>query len=145
MITIDDFKKFFKHDFQYLPEGEAESDEYVLDSDIERAILECEIILNEQLYGESDAALRLAQLYLSAHLLVGAIRMANSGLASAYAFPVTSRSVGSVSESYGIPTAYLQDPAFAMFIDSEYGLRFLAMSLGRIRGHVSIAGGATLP
>lgn len=116
---------------------------YVTDADIEKAMSEMEAMLNKELFDENS--LRLAQLYLTAHCLVHDIRTSNGGLASSFAFPMQSRSVGSVSESYGIPRRFLDKEIYSFYITSGYGLKFLALYIPRSRGNVGIAYGRTLP
>lgn len=123
-------------------EGEDIND-YVSDSDIERAIGEMKAMLPEHLFDEET--LRLAQLYLTAHCLANDMRTAGGGLASQFAFPLQSRSVGSVSESYGIPAKFLESPSYAFYITSQFGLKYFALLLPKLVGNVGIAYGATLP
>lgn len=125
-----------------LLEGEDIND-YVSDDDIERAMGEMKAMLPEHLFDEET--LRLAQLYLTAHCLLNDLRTAMSGLASQFPFPLQSRSVGSVSESYGIPAKFLNDPTYSFYITSQFGLKYLAMLLPRLVGNIGIAYGATLP
>lgn len=143
MITIEEFKKFFHRDFPFLPNSYDNADDYVMDCDIERAIGEMEVLLPAHLFEEK--ALTLAELYLTAHLLIGNIRMSNSGLANNYTFPLASRSVGSVSESYSIPQSYLNSGQYSLYITSEFGLKYLAMLYPRTRGNICVVGGWTTP
>lgn len=117
--------------------------DYVQDFDIEKAMGEMEVMLNESLFDEKT--LRIAQLYLTAHCLVNDMRTAINGLASQFPYPVQSRSVGSVSESFGIPTKFLDNPIYSFYITSQFGLKYLALLLPRLVGNVGIAYGATLP
>ena len=143
MITVEDFKTFFHRDFPFLPDQYDDIDDYVTDCDVSRAIEEMSVLLPSRLFDETS--LKLAQLYLTAHLLIGILRMGNSGLASGYTFPLQSRSVGSVSESYTITQTYLTNAQYSTYITSEYGLRYLAMLYPRTRGNICIAGGWTNP
>lgn len=147
MITVEDFKTYFKrYNIPFLPddlpEGEDVND-YITDDDIEHAIGEMFVMLPEHLFDE--VTLRLAQLYLTAHCLVNDMRTARAGLISQFPFPLQSRSVGSVSESYGIPSRFLDNPLYSFYITSQFGLKYLAMLLPRLIGNVSIAYGATTP
>lgn len=123
-------------------EGEDIND-YVQDEDIERAIGEMKVMLPEGLFDEET--LRLAQLYLTAHCLANDMRTASAGLSAQFPFPLQSRSVGSVSESYGIPSKLLDDPKYSFYITSQFGLKYLAMLLPRLVGNIGIAYGATTP
>lgn len=147
MITVEEFKKYYRRDFPFLPSNIAEdTDEaldYVLDSDIEKAISEMQAMLPVCMF--EDNVLDIAQMYLTAHCLVHNMRTGNSGLASAFPFPMQSRSVGSVSESYGIPQTFLQKACYSFYITSGYGLKYLALFYPRSRGNVAVAQGWTLP
>lgn len=150
MITVEDFKNYFKRDFKasFLPndieESSDEATEYILDSDIEKAINQKTAILNEALF-EDCKILYIAEMFLTAHCLVYDLRTSNSGLASTFEFPLQSKSVGGVSVSYGIPQIYLQKEIFSFFLTSGYGLKYLALLVPRMKGNVSIATGWTLP
>lgn len=145
MITVQDFKEYFhRENFPYLPDNfDGDPTDYITDCDIERAIGEMEVMLPARIFEEK--ALKLAELYLTAHCLIGDIRRAGNGLASTFAFPVQSRSVGSVSESYGIPQTFLNNPNYSYYLTTDYGLKYLAMFYPRSRGNIGIAGGWTTP
>lgn len=114
---------------------------YVLDADITKAFAEAQLNFNQALFG-SDSEITLVYLYLTAHYLVMDIRGALQGLESSGTFNVSSRSVGSVSESYAIPQEYLSDPFFEYFTKTTYGLKYLSYAVPRTRGNVnSISGG----
>ena len=89
---------------------------YTQDSDIVNAMAEARINFNEMLFGD-DA--KLVFLYLTAYYLTvdfqNALGQANAGI-------VTSKSVGSVSESYGIPQWMLQDRVLSAYTKNGYGL-----------------------
>ena len=117
---------------------------YVLDSDIERAFAEARINFNQALYS-TEEEITLVYLYLTAHYLVIDIQNATQGLESNSSYPVSSRSVGSVSESYDIPTAYREDPTFSYFSQTGYGLKYLSLMIPRIVGNVGVVFGSTTP
>jgi hypothetical protein len=56
---------------------------------------------------------------------------------------VTSRSVGSVSESYDIPERFKNDPILNYYTKTGYGLKYLNMILPYLTGNISVAAGAT--
>lgn len=117
---------------------------YVQDGDITRAFAEAKMNLNQALFS-SDENIELGYLYLTAHYLVHDLRAALGGVSGTALFPVTSRSVGSVSESYNIPQAYLDNPILTFYTTSPYGLKFLAMVLPYMVGNVVAVSGGTLP
>lgn len=148
-ITVTDFKNYFRRDFPYAQEPATDNvcanlDAYVFDFDIEKAFLEAQAILNQALFPD-DATIRLAYLYLSAHYLANDLRTAQGGIESTGNFPVSSRSVGSVSESYQIPDAYKDNAQVAFFSTTGYGQKYLSIVLPALVGNVRTVLGATLP
>lgn len=117
---------------------------YVSDTDIQRAFMEAEIVFNQALFG-TDAQIKLGYLYVTAHYLVNDLRTALSGVGSTGEFAVESRSVGNVSESYSIPQAYLDSPIYAFYGKSGYGMKYLSMILPKLVGNVVGVCGATHP
>ena len=119
-------------------------DNYVQDTDIAGAFLEAQAVFNQGLYG-SDANITLAYLYLTAHFLTNDLKAALGGIMAPGAFPVSSRSAGSVSESYDIPQAYKDSPILSQYTSSSYGMKFLAMTLPSLVGNVGAVCGGALP
>lgn len=117
--------------------------DYINDSDIEKAIgqMKCMLPLNRL----PETIREMAQLWLTAHCLIHDIRCSNAGLASTMVMPVTSRTVGSVSESYGLSQKFLQNPAFAFYVTSNYGLKYLSLVLPYILVTVGVVSGWTQP
>lgn len=118
--------------------------DYVLDADITRAIGEMSAMFPIDKF-KTDEAIRLGELYLTAHCLVNDIRTANGGLVSQFPFPLQSKSVGSISQSYGIPRRFLDREIYSFYITSQYGLKYLALVIPRMIGNISVAFGATTP
>lgn len=146
-ITVSDFKAFFRRDFPYLPSDPlsyCDADEYVLDSDIQKAFMEAQILFNQALFG-SNADITLVYLYLTAFFLVNDIGTAGAGLSSTGGFPVSSRTVGSVSESYEIPKAYVDNPTYSFYAKNGYGLKYLNLVLPMLVGNVGAVYGGTRP
>ncbi len=119
-------------------------DNYVLDEDISKAFAEAQFNLNQGLFS-SDANIKIAYLYLTAHYLANDLKTALAGFMGAGGMPITNRSVGNVSESYGIPKAYLESPQLSFYTSSGYGLKYLSFVLPLLVGNMSAVGGATLP
>lgn len=118
---------------------------YIQDDDIVKAFAEAKVTFNQALFS-SDDEIKMGFLYLAAHYLVHDLRAASGGINGAAGVGIlTGRSVGNVSESYGIPQAYLNDPLYAFYTSSAYGLKFLSMVLGQLRGNFGVVCGATLP
>jgi len=117
---------------------------YILDSDITKAFSEAMITFNQALF-TSETNIEIGYLYLTAHYLVNDIRASQAGISGTGSFPVASRSVGSVSEAYGIPDAYMKNPVFSFYTQSSYGLKYLNMVLPRLVGNVVSVEGGTRP
>lgn len=119
-------------------------DNYVLDADINKAFDEAKITFNQSLF-TTEENIKIGFLYLTAHYLVNDLRAALKGISAIAVFPLQSRSVGSVSESYGIPAKYLSDPVLSFYTQSAYGLKYLNMILPRLVGNVVSVAGGTQP
>ena len=147
-IVVDDFKDLFVRDFQYaIQSGETVSiyscqKDYVMDADITRAFAEADINFNESLFG-TDASLKLTFLYLAAHYLVNDLKAAEQGSRSAGEFPVSSRSIGGVSESYAIPNWILNDPVLGQFATTKYGMKYISLVKPLLIGNVVVYEGST--
>lgn len=119
-------------------------DNYVQDQDIANAFIEAQAVFNAGLYPD-DQTTTLAYLYCSAYFLANDLKAAASGINAPGGFPVSSRSVGSVSEAYSVPAAYLESPILAGYTTNAYGMKFLAMTLPNLVGNVALAFGGALP
>lgn len=119
-------------------------DNYVMDIDIEKAFDEAKITFNQALFS-TEENIKIGFLYLTAHYLVNDLRTALKGISATAFFPVQSRSVGSVSESYGIPQSYLTSPILSFYTQSAYGLKYLNMILPHLIGNVIGIAGGTRP
>lgn len=117
---------------------------YVQDQDIQKAFLQAQTLFNQSFFGD-DATEEMAYLYLTAHFLIIDLRAAGAGLSGTGAFPVSGRSVGSVSESYGIPAAYLNNPAMTLYTQTQYGMKYLSLILPQSVGNVVSVYGGTQP
>lgn len=118
---------------------------WVQDSDITNAFAEAISVFNYGLYGD-DQTITLAFLYLTAHFLAADLRAAIAGgiMASAN-LPVSSRSVGSVSEAYDVPQEYKDSPIFAQYATTYYGTKWLAMTLPATVGNMFSVGNPSHP
>ncbi len=121
-----------------------DTDNYVQDFDITNAFAETQAVFNQGLFGP-DAVIKLAYLYLAAHYLCNDLKASAAGIAASAAFPVTGRTVGSVSESYAIPAAYLESPVYSFYTGSAYGLKYLSMVLPSLVGNIGAIQGWTDP
>lgn len=114
--------------------------DYILDEDITEAYSEACITFNEALFGDDDE-LKKGYLYLSAHYLVKDFNA--QGVESVGSQMVSSRSVGSVSESYSIPEWMLKDPNYSFYATTSYGQKYLNMILPNLAGNVVSVEGKT--
>jgi hypothetical protein len=149
-ITKDDFKGWFVRDFKYAtPIGATEPIEscpcdYVTDNDIDKSFIEAKMLFNEGLFSNNEEFMTCF-LYLSAHYLVYDLQTASQGVNSAGYFPVNSRSVGSVSESYTIPDWMASDPVLSPLMLTRYGQKYLSLIRPKIIGAVAVYSGSTTP
>ena len=144
--ALSTFKTFFARDFQFAPDSDANSTDFICDADISKAFCEANAFFNPGLgYGDKATPedlydpVTIAYLYLAAGFLVESIKNSSKGIASQFNFPVSSKSVGGVSVSYAVPDKWLKNPMVAMLSMNGYGLTFLRQSLP-----LTIAGGASL-
>lgn len=121
---------------------------YVQPQDITNAFAEAQVVFNQELWGDDNgtfANLILAYLYCTAHYLVNDLRTASQGVNSTGNFPVASRSVGSVSETYQIPDRFKDSPQLAFFTTTGYGQKYLSMMLPNLVGNIGHVYGGTNP
>lgn len=140
-ITIADFKAFFGRDFPYAPAGNADL-KFVQDSDIQRAFDESKPGFNQGIFG-LDSTIRVAYLLLSAHWLAFNLMNSVGGLGGGGSpGPVSSKTVGNVSETFKISEAFINDPILGFYNKTSYGQRYLAFirpymvggGIGAVRG-----------
>lgn len=124
----------------YWQEDKDESaEDYVSDTDIENAWSEALEVANIDLLTD------LMFLYLVAFYLSYDLNLAESGAAGTGSFPVSQRTVGSVSESYGLPKWVLDDPLLSFYAKNGFGLKYLSMLLPKLCGNVQAVAGWSLP
>ncbi len=98
--------------------------DYVLDEDINGAYAEAGLVFNPNITA-TDAQFKLIFLYLAAHYLVCDLRA--GGTKSGIQTIVSSRSVGSVSESYEIPK-WMQKESLSFYVTTYYGVKYLNLT-----------------
>ena len=149
-ITVADFKARFYRDFAYANQNPNQQQpvtpnlEFIQDQDITNAFADAIPLLNQGLFPDAPT-ITTAYLYLTAQCLSLNIKAADAGVNSGGTggFPVTARSVGSVSESYMVPDAYKDDPLLAQYAQTAYGQKYLAFVLPFLRGNMAfVIGGA---
>lgn len=117
---------------------------YVSDGDIERAKAEAIANFNLELTKSCEGA-RLCFLYLWAFYLSYDLSLAQGGAYGGVNFPVTSVTVGSVSESYYVPKAYMEDPILSFYARNGFGLKYLSLVYANAVGNVRVVAGWSLP
>lgn len=115
------------------------AEDYVSDTDIQNAWSEALEVANENLLTD------LMFLYLVAFYLSYDLNLAESGAAGTGSFPVSQRTVGSVSESYGLPKWVLDDPLLSMYAKNGFGIKYLSMLMPKLVGNVQSVAGWTQP
>ena len=140
--SVDDFKDYFDRDFPFAPEDDPDNMDYVRDKDIEKAQGEAYINVNDALASDQEQY-SLFFNYMTAHYLVTDIGNSSQGLAGRYSWIESSKSVGSVSESFSIPQRILDNPELAMISKTTYGAKYLSMIVPLLTGVAFCIAGRT--
>lgn len=114
-------------------------EDYVCDTDINNAKAEAEEVANEDILTE------LSFMYLVAFYLCYDLDLALSGASGQNAFAVSSKKVGSVSETYTVPKWIEDDPYLSFYARNGFGMKYLSLIRGKIIGNVSVVAGTTTP
>ena len=115
---------------------------YVSDADIENAFACALLSFNgDCLFSEEDAQ-NEALLLLTAHKL--ALSLRETGGNSTGAFTGSSKTVGSVSESYSVPDWVNKSPIYSVYATTQYGLDYIVFVHPYTIGTAFVVGGATL-
>lgn len=130
---------------QQWEETEDDYNSFITDEDIKEAFIEAKGNFNYNLFPgkENENLLKRAFLYLTAHYLVMDLSMSQGGGASA--FIMTSKTVGSVSASYGVPQKILNNPLYSYLAGTQFGLKYLSYLYTRAVGNIHVVRGTTLP
>lgn len=146
--TATDFKAQFVRDFPYAPTpvvgGGDESLKYVMDADINSALLMAGANINEDLFG-SQGLYTMSYCLLAAHYLVMNIRASSEGLRNQYEWNEIQKSGGSVQASFNIPDSVKKSPYLSMLTKTTYGAQYLSLILPYLCGHVAVVEGASTP
>lgn len=115
---------------------------YIQDSDIERAFLEAKLNFNPSFWKNDETAI-MVFLYLAAHYLVIDLNNASNPLGMGFMGFTQSKSVGSVSESYGIPQWMLNNQILSQFATTGYGRKYLSLIQPYLIGNIILTPGRT--
>ncbi len=140
-VTVAEFKTWFTRDF---PFSESASDlTGITDTDITKAFAEAMFVFNKELFTEDE--IKTAFMYVAAHYLVIDIANSTSGLSGRFQGFMSSKSVGSVSVSYSLPSWITDNPLYSMLGQTPYGAKYLSLMIARCIGNVGVLKGATHP
>lgn len=138
--SIPDFKAYFNRDFPYSEDVNVG----VTNWDLEKAFVQATMNINPSLF-ESQITYNVGFLLLWAHYLVVDLRMSSQGVNGQYSWIESSKSVGSVSQSFTVPQQILNNPYFAMLTKTNYGAKYVEVLLPLLVGQVFVVPGRTLP
>lgn len=108
---------------------------YVCDSDILRAFVEAKQNFNTSFFTNCES-LKMVFLYLTAHYLVIDMTNAMNPFGLGFTGLTQSKSVGSVSESYGIPQWVLNDAKLGLYAQTGYGRKYLSLIQPYLTGNI---------
>jgi hypothetical protein len=138
--TVAQFQAQFTRDFPYGTDPNTS----ILDSDITNAFNLVDITINQCLW-DSQNAFTTAYNYLAAHFLVMNLRASSQGLSGQYSWAQTSKSVGSVSESFQIPERLMNNPDFLQYTKTYYGAMYINLLWPQLAGNMFSVLGHTKP
>ena len=110
-------------------------DNYISDDDILSAYQEAKVNFNPSLFHDNETAIMIF-CYLAAHYLVIDLNNAQSPFAVGFYGFTQSKSVGSVSESYGIPQWMLNNQSLSQYAQTGYGRKYLSLILPYLTGNI---------
>lgn len=117
-------------------------DNYISDDDILRAFKEAKVNYNAGLFSEEETA-KMVFLYLAAHYLVIDLNNASNPLGMGFMGFTQSKSVGSVSESYGIPQFMLNNAILSQYATTGFGRKYLSLIQPYLIGNIMLIPGRT--
>ena len=128
--SISDFKSFFARDFNFAPSNDASNLDYIIDSDITRAIDESNIHFNQELFSDPS----IPFIYLVAFHLVADLQNSAKGISSQSKFPISSENVGGVSIGFQIPDKFAKNAVIQQYAQNGYGKKYLEFALPNLVG-----------
>ena len=140
-ITIQEFKTYFARMFPFAPATDPNNQEYITDADIQIAFGQAKVNFPIALFDEENG--KIAFLFLVAHYLCMDMQMAQSGINSTAQYMVTSKSVGDVSASYGVPQKLLNNPLYNYLSTTQFGMKYLSLLYPRTIGAMNVVLGGT--
>jgi hypothetical protein len=138
--SVQNFKDFFNRDFPYGTDMSTS----ILDSDITKAFTFVNVNISQNLFGD-QGSYNVGYLLLSAHYLVMNLRASSQGINGQFNFLQQSKSVGAISEAFGIPQRILDNPDWAILCKTNYGAQFVQLVLPQLAGQIFSVAGSTRP
>lgn len=138
--TVNDFKIYFSRDFPY----GTDINTSVTDGDIMKAQGEAKFNFSNT-FADTQEKFSLLFNYLTAHYLVMDLRASSQGIAGKYAWLESSKSVGSVSQSFSIPDKILANPLYAYYTGTNYGTKYLMLIMPQLSAQIFTVAGCTRP
>ena len=117
-------------------------DNYIQDSDIERAFAEAKVNFNPNLFTDDTTAI-MVFLYLAAHYLVIDLNNAANPLAMGFMGFTQSKSVGSVSQSFALPDFVTKNAVLSQYMQTGYGAKYVSLIYPYLIGNVVLIKGRT--
>lgn len=115
---------------------------YINDEQISEAITEAQINFNPELFGGCGTA-NTVFYYLVGHYLVVDLNIIQAPFATGFLGLLQSKSVGSVSASFGLPQWVMNDPNLGLYAQTQFGLKYLSLLLPYLNGQLFIVQGKT--
>lgn len=117
-------------------------DNYIQDADILRAFNEAKVNFNATLFGDENTV-KMVFLYLAAHYLVNDFNNAMNPLGMGFMGFTQSKSVGSVSESYAVPSFATNNPLLSQYMLTGYGRKYVSLITPYLVGNIIFIPGRT--
>lgn len=102
--------------------------DYVTDADITRAMSQAYINANYD-FGSTDEERIMIYLHLIAFYLVMDWQNASMGVNNGYMGPITSKSVGDISETHGVYEWVQKSPQDSIYLTNGFGMKYLSLTL----------------
>ena len=115
---------------------------YISDEQISEAFIEAQINFNPELF-EGCGTVSNVFYYLAGHYLVIDLNIMQAPFATGFLGLLQSKSVGSVSASFGLPQWVMNDPNLGLYAQTQFGLKYLSLLLPYLTGQIMIVQGKT--
>lgn len=139
-ITVAEFKAWFVRDFPYSTNPE----EGITDAEILKSFAEASLVFNPQFFDKEENK-KLGFLYLAAHYLCIDLQNGAQGINGKYEGLMASKSVGSVSVGYQLPSWLLDNPIYSLLAQTRYGIKYLSLIVSFMVGNMAAVKGVTHP